>query len=147
METFSFNPLINLFEESKWLLTVIGFETTNSVLNITHEKKCFSITIEGPWSSRGNDKNISKLQKLSEMRQNNDIELHVEEVRKRRYQMKIGDEEYKLTDLDTRKKEITEELKNAEYNDRECMVHRIGLTYTETEYKLDTKYIATSSAG
>ena len=35
MQTFSFNPPINLFEEDKWLLTVSSFECTNSVSNIT----------------------------------------------------------------------------------------------------------------
>ena len=30
METFSFNPLINLFEEGKWLLAATCFEATTS---------------------------------------------------------------------------------------------------------------------
>ena len=37
METFSFNPPINLSEEGKWLLAVTSFEATNSVFNITSE--------------------------------------------------------------------------------------------------------------
>ena len=31
VETFSFNPPLNLFEEGKWLLAVCTFEATNSV--------------------------------------------------------------------------------------------------------------------
>ena len=45
MQTFSFNPPINLVEESKWLLAVTSFETTNFVFNITNENKRFSISI------------------------------------------------------------------------------------------------------
>ena len=36
METFSFNPPINLFEDQKWLLAVTIFNATNSVFIITH---------------------------------------------------------------------------------------------------------------
>ena len=35
MQTFSFNPPINLVEEGKWLLGVTSFEFTNSVFIIT----------------------------------------------------------------------------------------------------------------
>ena len=41
MQTFSFNPPINLVEEGKWLLVVTSFETTISVFNLTDEKKLF----------------------------------------------------------------------------------------------------------
>ena len=51
MQTFSFNPPINLVEEGKWLLALTSFETTNSVLNITNENNSFSITTPGHWSS------------------------------------------------------------------------------------------------
>ena len=37
MEMFSFNPPINLVEESEWLLGVSSFECTISVFNITNE--------------------------------------------------------------------------------------------------------------
>ena len=53
IETFSFNPPINLVEEGKWLLTVTFFEATNSVFIIINENKSFSITTPGYWSSRG----------------------------------------------------------------------------------------------
>ena len=38
---------------------------------------------------------------------------------------------------------MIEQLKNIEYNDLEDMVFRIELTYSEIEYTLDLKYIAT----
>ena len=43
MQTFSFNPQINLVEEDKWLLAVSSFECTSSVFNITDENNSFSI--------------------------------------------------------------------------------------------------------
>ena len=46
---FSFNPTINLAEESKRLLGVTSFECTSSVFNITNENNSFSITIQGHW--------------------------------------------------------------------------------------------------
>ena len=49
MQTFSFNPPINLVEEGKWLLGVSSFEFTNSVFNIRDENNSFSITIPGHW--------------------------------------------------------------------------------------------------
>ena len=42
MQTFSFNPPINLAEEGKWLLAVTSFEATNSVLNITDKQFVFN---------------------------------------------------------------------------------------------------------
>ena len=83
METFSFNPPIHFFEEAKWLLAVTCFEATNSVFNITNKNRSFSIIKPGHWYARGGAETINKLQKLLEMRQNNDIKLHVEEVRNR----------------------------------------------------------------
>ena len=49
METFSFNPPINL-SEVRWLLSVTSFEALNSVFNITQEKHSFLITTPGHWS-------------------------------------------------------------------------------------------------
>ena len=95
---------INLAEEGKWLLAVTSFEATNSVFNSNDENNSFSIITPGFWSSRGGAETIHKLQKFLELRSQNDIELHVEEVKKnRRNQMKIGDKEYKTSDLDTHK--------------------------------------------
>ena len=41
METFSFNPPLNVYEEGKWLLTVTSFEATNCVFMITIENNSF----------------------------------------------------------------------------------------------------------
>ena len=110
MQTFSFSPLINLVEEGKWLLAVSSFECTNSVFNITNENNSFSITVPGHWQSKSAEKTIDKLNNLLELRS---LELHVTEVRKRGNQIKIGDNEYKLSDFDTQKIEILEELKKS----------------------------------
>ena len=41
MQTFSFNPSINLVEEGKWSLAVTSFECKNSVFNIINENNSF----------------------------------------------------------------------------------------------------------
>ena len=81
METFSFNRPINLVEDVKKLLGVSSFEAMKSVININNENKSFSITSPRYWSSRGGAENILKLQKLLEIRPQNDIVLHLEKVR------------------------------------------------------------------
>ena len=85
MENFSFSPPMNLAGGSKWLLTVTNFEATNSVFNITDENKSFSISILGRWRipiySPGGI--IDKLKNLLKHRSQIDIELHLEEVRKK----------------------------------------------------------------
>ena len=114
-QTFSFNPPINLFEEGKWLLSVTSFECTSSVLNITDENNSFSITIPGGWRILNylEDDIFDKLKNLLKLKYKNNIELHVEEVRKRGHQINIGDKEYKLSDFDTSKDEILEDLKKS----------------------------------
>ena len=143
-ETFSFNPPINLVEEGKWLLGVTSLECTNSVFNITNENNSFSITIPGHWESKSAQKTIDELNKLLELRS---LELHVAEVRKRGNQIKIGDKEYKLSDFDTQKHEILEELREAKYNNLEDLVYRMQLTRTEILDILDLKYIPTKRTG
>ena len=71
----------------------------------------------------------------------------MEEVRKRINQIKIGDKDYKLSDLDTSKNEIFKEIKNVEYNDLEDMVFRMELTYNEIIDILDVKYVSGSNIG
>ena len=144
MQTFSFNPPINLLEEGKWLLAVSSFECTNSVFNITNENNSFSIIIPGHYQTESAEKTIDELNKLLELRS---LELHVEEVRKRGNKIKIGDSEYKLSDFDTQKYEILEELKKVKYNDLEDLVYRMQLTYDEIIDVLDLKYIPTKRTG
>ena len=55
----------------------------NVVFSITDENKCFSITTPGYLTFRGGVETIIKLRELLELRSQNHIELHVEEVRKR----------------------------------------------------------------
>ena len=59
MQTFSFNPPINLVEEGKWLLGLSSLECTNSVFNITNENNSFSIIILGHYQTEFAVKMIS----------------------------------------------------------------------------------------
>ena len=93
MQTFSFDPPINLVEEGKRLLAVSSFECTNSFFNITNENNSFSITIPGHWETESDEKSNNDLNKLLKLRSENSIELHVKEARKRGTQIKIGDNE------------------------------------------------------
>ena len=122
MQTFSFNPPTNLSEEEKWLSAVTSLEASNSVFNITNEDNSLSITLPGHWNSKSGEKYIDELNKLLELRSQTEIGLHAEEVNKGGNQILIGDNEYKLSDLDTQKTEIIEELKKAKYNDLEDLV-------------------------
>ena len=83
MQTFSFNPPINLSDEGKWLLAVTSFETATSVFNKTNETYSFLGTTPGHWNSKSAERNIDKLNKLLELTSQNDIDLHFEEVRKK----------------------------------------------------------------
>ena len=144
MQTFSFNPPINLVEEGKWLLAVSSFECTNSVFNITNENNSFSIIIPGHYEDKFAEKTINDLNKLLELKS---LELHVEEVKKRGNKVKIANKEYKLSDFDNQKYEIIEELKNVKYNDLEDLVYRMRLSYYEIMDILDLKYIPTKRTG
>ena len=144
MHTFSFNPPIKLLEEEKWLLAVILLECTNSVFNITNENISVSIIIPGHYQTEFAEKMINGLNKLLEL---SSLELHVNEGRKKGNEIKIGDNEYILSDFDTQKNEILEKLKNLKYNDLEALVYRMQLTYDEFIDKLDQKYIPTKRTG
>ena len=144
MQSFSFNPPINLVEEGKWLLAVSSFECTNSVYNITNENNSFSIIIPGHYETEFAEETIDKLNKLLELKS---LELHVAQVRERGNKIKIGDNEYKLSDFDTQKNEIIEGLKNVKYNDLEDLVYRMRLSYDEIMDILDLKYIPTERTG
>ena len=139
-QTFSFNPPINLLEEGKWLLAVSLFECTNSVFNITNENNSFSIIIPGHYETDSAQKTINELNNLLELRSQNGIELHVEQVRKKGLIL-IND--YSLSSLGMFKDEIPEDLKNARFNDLEDLVYRFKLTYDEIMDILDLKYIPT----
>ena len=144
MQTFSFNPPIILLEEGKWLLAVSSFECINSVFNITNENNSFSIIIPGHYQNKSDEKAINDLNKLLELKS---LELHVDQDKKRGKKIKIGDNEYKLSDFDTQKNEILEELKNVKYNGLEDLVYRMRLSYDEIMDILDLKYIPTKRTG
>ena len=101
METFSFSPPINLFEQGKWLLAVTSFEATNSFFTITNEEISISFPTPSYWFFSGGAETIYKLKNVLELRSQNDTELHVKEVKTRGNQIKIGDKEYNLSNLDT----------------------------------------------
>ena len=101
MQTFSFNPPINLVEEGKWLMAVSLFACTNSVSNITNENS-FSIIILGHYQNKSDEKTIDNLNILLELKS---LELHVKEVRERGEKIQKGDNEYKLSDFVTQKKQ------------------------------------------
>ena len=144
MQTFSFNPPINLFEEGKWLLAVSSFECTKSVFNITNKNNSFSIIVPGHYETESAEKTINELNKLLELRSQNGIELHVEQVRKNGLIL-IND--YSSSSLGMFKDEILEDLKNAKFIDLEDMVYRFQLTYDEIMDVLDLKYIPTKRTG
>ena len=87
---------------------------------------------------------INDLNNLLELKS---LELHIEEVRKRGHKIKIGDNEYQLSDFDTQKNEILEELRNVKYNDLEDLVYRMRLSFDEIMNILDLKYIPTKRTG
>ena len=98
MQTFSFNTPISLVEERKWLLAVSSFGCTISVFNKTIENNSFSIIIPVHYQTEFAEKLINDLNKLLELKS---FELHVEEIGKRGNEIKIGYNEYKLSDFDT----------------------------------------------
>ena len=56
-----------------------SFEATNSVFTITDENNSFSITTPGHWNSESAQKTIDELNKLIDLRSQNDFDLHVEQ--------------------------------------------------------------------
>ena len=142
MQTFSFNPPNILVEEGKWLLAVTSFECTNCVFNITDRNNSFSIGILSRWRKHIylEDGIIDKLNNLLELKSDNDIGLHVEEVRKRSHLIKIGDKESKLSTLILLKKKYSKELTSNNYDNLEDLVYRMQLTFDEIMDVLDTKY-------
>ena len=121
MQLFSFSPAINLVEEGKWLLGVSYLECTNSVFNINNENNSFSITIPGHWETESAERTIDELNKLLELRSQNSIELHVEQIRTKGL---VLINNYSFSSVGTFKNEKLEELKNAKYNDLEDLVYR-----------------------
>ena len=87
MQTFSFNPPLNLLGEGKCLLGITSLECTNSLYNITNESNSFSFLIPGHYHTEFAEKIDNDLNKLLEFKS---LELHVKEVRNRGSKIKIG---------------------------------------------------------
>ena len=104
----------------------------------------FQLFIPGHYQNESDEKTIDNLNKLLELKS---LELHVKEFKKRGNKIKIGDNEYKLSDFDNQKYEILQELKNAKYNDLEDLVYRMRLSYDEIMDILDLNYIPTKRTG
>ena len=81
METFPFNPPMNLSEEEQWMLALTNFEPTNTDFIITNGNNSFSVSTPGYWSSRHRAETLNRLREFIGLRAQNDIELHVEECR------------------------------------------------------------------
>ena len=145
MENFYFKPPINVSEERKWLLAVTSYELSNSVFYIADENNCFAVSIPGRWRIPNflPEGIIVKQKNLLKLRSQNDIELHVEEVRRRGKKLKTGDKGDKLSGLDSSIKEKLENIKSANYHDIEDLVYRMELTYDEVMDVLDIKYFPT----
>ena len=77
MKSFSLSQPKNLVEQGKWLLAVSSSEATNSVFEITDENNSFSNATPSHCNSEGGDELINKLNKVLELRLQNDIELYV----------------------------------------------------------------------
>ena len=135
-----FNPSINLLEEAKWLLPVTFFEVTNSLFKITNENNSFSSTIPGHWETQSPEKTFEELSKFLELRSQNGIVLHVEQVRKK---SKILLNDSSLSSLGSFENQILEEVKSVKYNDLEDLLYRFQLTYGEIIDFLDLKFIPT----
>ena len=103
----------------------------------------FQLTYQDVGTPNQPQKSIDELNELLDLESQKNIDLHVQKARKRRHQVKIGYKEYKLSDFDTFKEEILEELKNVKYKDLGDMVYRLQLTYDEVINILDLKYIPT----
>ena len=144
LQTFLFNPPINLSEEGKWLLAVIIFAATNSVFDITSENNRFSISIPGHWNSKDGEELIKKLYKFLEPRSENDINLHVKKVERKGTRKEIKNSEYNLAGFDHFESEIISEQKREKKR-----VRRYGLqiTYDEIIDILDVKFIGGSTIG
>ena len=81
MQTFSFNPPIISVEEGEWLLAVSSFDCTNIVFKIRNGTKAFQLPYQVIGIPNLLKKIIGELNKLLELRSENYIELHTEQVR------------------------------------------------------------------
>ena len=96
MQTFSFTLPKKLSQEGNWLRTVSSLRTTKFFSTID-ENNSFAIGILGYWRLSSYLEDIiiiEQLKNLLKPKSPNDIELHVQEVRKRRDQLKRTQKTY-----------------------------------------------------
>ena len=136
---------INFIEEDKWLLGVTSFECTNFAFIIIDENNSFSLRIPCQWDSEDGEELINEINKLLELRSENDIELHVKEVEERGTRIEVEISGYNLASFDHFKNEFISELKRLKYRDVKHMVRILQLTHNEIVNILDVKYIAGST--
>ena len=112
-----------------------NFEATNHVFNITDEKS----SVFSKFCYWSGPEKFEKVIEAIQLMCYNDSELHVTEVKKMGLTIVT---DFSMSDPDTFKNEIIEELKNVKYNDLDYMVYRLELTYDEVLTILDTSYFA-----
>ena len=67
---------------------------TNTVFKIAEENNNFPISRLGRWFLFGNERTVIGLNRLLELKSQNDVEIQVEVSRKRENQIIVGDNEY-----------------------------------------------------
>ena len=141
METFSFNPPINVVEEGKELLAAISFEATNCNFKTSDENNSFSIGTPGYWRIPNflPEGIIDRLKKLIELRCQSDNELRVKEVKKRGTRIQTEKKGYSLSGFDHFKSVKLSELRLVKYHDLDDMIYRMALTYEENMEVLETR--------
>ena len=124
-------------------------KTTNSVFIITDKNNSFSISRPGHWNPEDSEEFFNKLNKLLELKSENDIELHLKDVEKRGTRLEIAIEIcwYILAGFDYCKSKIFSESKRVKYRDLEGMVCRLQSTYHEILDSLVVKFVTGSTKG
>ena len=125
-------------------IAVTKFEATNTVFNITDKNTSFSFLSPSYWNPVGGEDLNNKLKKFLELRSQNDIELHGEELGKRGTRIDKGNSGSKLAGFDHYKIETLVELRWLKYKDLDNMVYRKELTYYDLLEVLNVKHFAGS---
>ena len=118
-----------------------------SVFNITNEYNSFSISLSTHWNSEDGEEFFNKLNKVIELRSENEFELHVKVGKKRGTRIEIEKSGYKLADFIPFKSEILSELKRVKYRNFEDLVYNLQLNFDEIIDILDVKYKTGSTLG
>ena len=94
------------------------------------------------------EETINKLNNLFDLRSENDLDLHINEVKKKSNILTLDGQEYTYYNLsDKNKYDFIETLKRNNYDDLPDMVYILELTYSEIIHRLGVKYFPTSTTG